>query len=797
LIFVRNKTFFRLLQRDLFSLALNPALYMSGIFFVLFCFVNFFILQRFFIPALASTDVRSFFSPMPFLSILCIPALTIGSWSDCDFSDVLPVSFFERVFSKWLSALAFFSLFLLVSAAIPFAASFFGTVEPMRVLTGFWGICCVFSALIALGQFVSLTLRSKVSAFFVSALLFSLSAFIHLIPAAFGSNEILFALCRFLSFSHHFDAAGKGIADSRDFLFYLCLTGVFLSASSFTFEKRMYAPRCKNVYKKALTAKYKAVFLFFLLCLWNSRVFYVRADLTPKRVYSLSEESKQALSALQNRLTISYYLSSELESLYPQVRDVKEFLYNYADVSSRIAVRIVRVKTDEEKRAALDAGVFPHILQSGASNSYGGMNTPAASLPAEYSTEHSVYAGIVLEYEEKRAVIPSVFTAFDAEFNIADKIPVLTGSAPEKRRPVTVLTANGLRTEEDYPYLIPWLENAGFSVNIIDPSVLEQSDAAVSVLPPTVPLLLIGSSRLDKRHCEILDVFLDSGGSMLCAVNAHEADLNTWKLSKLSENPFLFMLEKYGIFIQPPIVADRNCARIKMLRQTGTATGHGAPLDAYEEIDYPFFVRIFETSNKIHPLSKAFYGLDLFWPSHMETLPLQAQDMSILARTSAASRLQLPLTQSENAYDTDPFTASDFMPKENSETNSGRLSRIPGFEAVAVWQNQFGAAIVAVPDQYFVSRMVEYTGALYNFDFTVNALLWLSGEKALLSIKNRAVTDYRAAVSDTAHFARTLRTTLVFLCLWFFAAFGTLFICVRLYRRALRYRNRQTGCNKT
>ncbi|WP_428771576.1 Gldg family protein [Treponema sp. HNW] len=754
-----DKRFKALLRRDLFSLVLNPAARLSGIFFTLFCFINFFIFARFFVPLAGSTDMRTFFAPMPFLSIVCIPALTVSLWTSYERSAVLPLCASMRILSKWLSALVFISFFLLVSSAVPLAASFFGRVEYSVVLTGFFGILSVFSALIALGLFVSLVFRSKALSFSLSALLFALFSFVHL-GSSFSTSSTVQELLRFLSFSRHFDAAGKGIIDSRGFLFFACFTFLFLSLSAFVVEYGRYSAYSKSPYKKALTVKYAALFIFALLCLWNSRIFYFRIDVTSDKRYSLCDVSKRAFSFLENPLTISYYLSPELESAYPAIGEVKEFLYNYADLSKTVAVRTVRVKSEEDKKEAQNAGIFPEVLDKE-------LLFGTRYEEGEGREALVVYSGIVLEYEDKSVPIPFVLTPFNVEFNIADALPLLTASEKleRPRRSVQLIAANYTSLDGEYPYLVPWLEGAGFSVNVIP---MIERDELFSRMD--MPLIIIGSSLLDEAQCEIIDDFSASGGSILCAVSAHEADLERWKLSPLGSDPFLRLLKKRGISILPPIVADERCARIRLLRQQSGGMQSG-DVEAYEEIAYPCFVKIgAEYALKTHPVTASFGGLDLFWPSYMET------EHRVLAHTSDRSYVQYP------EYRTDPLSAADFIPEKRQS--------FPAVCAVEPEDYDFsfaGGRMIVVPDEYFLSRMVEYTNAMYNFDFAVNALLWLAGEEDLLSIKNRAFSDYRVKASNSGEFARKARTTLILLFAWFCAVFAAAFIVLCFYRKKCRF----------
>ena len=58
----RRAIFTSLLKRELFLLSVNPAVYVSGLFFVLCVYYGFFFIHRFFIPGEGSSDLRNFFS---------------------------------------------------------------------------------------------------------------------------------------------------------------------------------------------------------------------------------------------------------------------------------------------------------------------------------------------------------------------------------------------------------------------------------------------------------------------------------------------------------------------------------------------------------------------------------------------------------------------------------------------------------------------------------------------------------------------------------------------------------------
>ena len=79
-------------------------------------------------------------------------------------------------------------------------------------------------------------------------------------------------------------------------------------------------------------------------------------------------------------------------------------------------------------------------------------------------------------------------------------------------------------------------------------------------------------------------------------------------------------------------------------------------------------------------------------------------------------------------------------------------------------------------------------GRRRSVDFAVNALLWLSGEEDLLSIKNRAFGDYRVKASNSSEFAHKARTTLILLFAWFCTVFAAVILLLRFYRKKRRFK---------
>jgi hypothetical protein len=236
-------TFFALVRKELFMLAIQPALYVTSAIFSAASALRFFFSTGFFVAGQGSADLRFFFAFLPYISILAIPALTMSLWNGehekCD--EFLPVADFSLITAKWLSALLVFALMLVPGIAVPVAVSFFGDIDGAQIVASYIGLLSFASLAVALGAFFSLVSANRIAAFLLTAGVLAVSNSVHLLPLYVPLPSALSGLLNQLSFAWHFDAAGKGILDSRDFVFYAVLTWLCLFAGTIALDKRRHS----------------------------------------------------------------------------------------------------------------------------------------------------------------------------------------------------------------------------------------------------------------------------------------------------------------------------------------------------------------------------------------------------------------------------------------------------------------------------------------------------------------------------------------------------------------------------
>ena len=223
-----------LMKKELLLLGMQPVVYLAAAVFTASCAFQFFLGGQFFVYGKGSTDLRFFFTVIPYISILTVPVLTMSLWDKnmLRFDESLPATEGQIVVAKWGAAFAAAVLMLVPGIAVPFAVSLFGDIDTAQLVTGYLGIFLYDAAAVASGVFFGVLVSGRVAAFLVSSLVLAVCTGIHVVPLYLNVPDLISGICSQISFAWHFDAAGKGIIDSRDVVFYGVVTGGFLTGAA-------------------------------------------------------------------------------------------------------------------------------------------------------------------------------------------------------------------------------------------------------------------------------------------------------------------------------------------------------------------------------------------------------------------------------------------------------------------------------------------------------------------------------------------------------------------------------------
>ncbi len=218
-----------IVRRELLTFFTSPVAYIVGGLFLIFS--GFLLFSSFFIINMA--ELRQFFSLLPLLWAFFIPALTMRLFAEerrsgsIEILFTLPVTPFQAVFGKYMATLIFSACMLLPTLVYAISVASLGSLDWGPVLGGYLGAIFLASIFSAIGTFASSLSKNQIVAFFIafgiSIVLVTIHRLLILLPAP------LVPFLEFISAGYHFDSIARGIIDSRDIIYFLTGTALFLA----------------------------------------------------------------------------------------------------------------------------------------------------------------------------------------------------------------------------------------------------------------------------------------------------------------------------------------------------------------------------------------------------------------------------------------------------------------------------------------------------------------------------------------------------------------------------------------
>ena len=713
-----TKTFKNFLIHNLINSIKTPTFIIISILFEVFVAINFFIRQQFFTGS-GTTDLILFFSAVPYICIINIPALCYKQ-SFSIYDDFIPLSSLQREAAIFFTRMILFCLQLILLLPAIALINLFGSTDGGQIFTSL--ICLIFygAAVISLCGFIQTAFSNKVSSLIISALILAIFNSAHLFAVYVNLPSALTSLARSLSFAWHFDAAGKGLLDSRDLLWLVGSSALFLFLSDTIIQIKKGRRFSKN-----LKLRHILLPLISLLIMLNGSRYYTRLDFSKNKTYSISKYTKALISRIESPVKITYYRSSAIAKLYPQIRDVADFLTEYASQSRKLSLIIKDPDKDSASRTMLENyGIASQQLRTVSGTS------------TEFLT---VYSAIVIEQEGNAETIPFTMAANTLEYDLDGRLRhLISGQA----RNVNIIVGNGLSLTEDYSYVIPWLQSQGFICNplyIDDPAFKNQLEAASG------PLLVLGDSEINIEQAIAIEAYILSGkGSSLLAISPYVIDIeNSWYITAAPRTNLIEMAENWGISFSPQITGDLSCARITMYADDNNET---------QLLNYPLWPGLMTQQNA--PL-----GMTLFWPTPLELQTFASEESEdsdskafsispYLLSSPAAYSIDEDKASPQKLFETNPFLLNQQGKISGSEYSTKLLGAeirgsLPGLYNAATSENSH---IIIIPDQYFVSTLMNGyiggdSGDYRNFEFLTNALLKLNGEEELAALQSRSSRD--------------------------------------------------------
>ena len=698
--------------------------YICTLIFNLFVTIQFFVLQNFFGGNAASgnCDLHYFFHAIPVISAIIIPVLKLNE-SSSSFDNSVPLNSQKKIFASFISIFIQFAIMILPLVFIPSCVNLFGDVEFGQFFAGFLVLLLYGGACIAFCLFFSELFTSNALCVFTSIITLSVLNAVNLLSVYTIKNPLLDIFIQILSFYRHFDAAEKGIIDTRDLLYFVLVSLFLLFVSVFVNNLK----RGKKL-SKAQKTNSVLLFICILFLFLDSTRYYARFDFTKSKKYSISKYSENLLKETEEELVISCYQSKSLFNYYPESKNIFDLLKEY---SRKKNITLNFYNTDKAENASQleKYGIFARQIP----------------VVTENKTEYlSVYSAIVLEYKDMTEIIPFLVSPSTLEYDIDMRLLKLFSGKTTK---VSILVGNGMNLENDYSYVEPWLNANYIFTDSINPNCsitdfqnkLENIDI----------LAVFGSDKLSKEQCEKIANFIEKGKSVFFAVSPYNVDIeNSWEITKPKNQNLLKTLEKLGFDFTENLLMDYSCVRILM--QSFQEEEKSASEGVYnQQINYPMWISIM-------PQQECKQGITEFWPVEV----VENEKTDVLFYTSPSSWTIEPDYESQNKlFENNPFLVKETKYEGIKKTRAAALAL----------KNR---KIIFIPDQYFVnSLMLGYsggqTGDYRNLDFLVNQILKLdSKENLALLHENSSVSSlgfYKTYNNELFYSAKTRTVVCLFI----------------------------------
>ncbi len=536
-------------------------------------------------------DMRPFFSLLPFLLAVFIPAVSMRLWAEERRGNTLemlltfPMQTHELVLGKFLAALLFYLAALAGTLSIPVMLAVLGRPDAGAILGGYLGAVLIGAFFLAVGIFVSGFLRDQITAFILGmmicfSLYFAGTEFVSMSMDSWVPG--LGTLIRqFIGAARHFDAFAKGVVDTRDVLYFVLGTALFLTLNGFWLEGRM-RPKARSIFTSAVLISAG----IFILGNWFLSGFNVgRFDLTQGHIYTVSGTSKKILRALKAPVTVKLYISPEekmpagMKTLESDISGKLEefrlasggkFQYKILHMEAVNAVRDAKEGRKDSLESELSQkGVQPFQVQS---------------IEADEVGVKLIYSSMSIAYKEKpEEILPRIMpeTLNELEYLLISKIFRMTLSeiprvaimAPYEERNIDpqmqMLLAQlgagapqGYR-EDKYELLPMALKYEGYETDRIRLSEEEPIPAG------TKTLVIAEPSRLSKRQLYEISRFVAGGGSLLLAVQNYEYDYRpmgrSLTLMPLAKTPGInALIKQWGLRVSKKILIDEQHETINM-----------------------------------------------------------------------------------------------------------------------------------------------------------------------------------------------------------------------------------------
>ena len=232
---IRRRPVLAIAGKELRSWFCSPLFFGTGLFFLLFISVWLYYFQAFF--AMDSADLRPFFSGFLYVYILAVPAVTMKSWTDekksgtAELLFTMPISDWELCLGKFISTFAVVLVYVGLTVPVPLSLLPLAKPDP-GIIVNYAGVVFLGAYAVSLGLFFSCMFKNQSAAFLSCAIMLLVQIYVDFFTGSFVSSPAILRFLQFISLSSRYESFLRELLDSRDLVFFITCTILFLFLST-------------------------------------------------------------------------------------------------------------------------------------------------------------------------------------------------------------------------------------------------------------------------------------------------------------------------------------------------------------------------------------------------------------------------------------------------------------------------------------------------------------------------------------------------------------------------------------
>lgn len=592
---------------------------------------------------------------------------------------------------------------LVLTLTIPISLLLGGRPDMGVVFAQYLGAILLIISFVSIGLFTSSFTENQTIAFIVSILInfvLIISGIEFVTTALPYPVDLIFSNISILS---HFQNITRGVIDVRDVIYFSAISVSMLSLTYLLILKRK-INRASQSYRNLKIGVTLIILISIVSSLFVNYI-NIRLDLTSENVYSLSPATRTLVRNLNDIVTIKLYASAKLPAKAElSLRDVRDTLNDFKTSSGgKIKLSVINPDANQEaKFEAQMAGIQP-------------VNFNVISQD-EFQTKQG-YMGLVVNFANKKELIPFIGQLDDFEYRLASLIRKVTTN---ERKKIAFLTGHEENSSQEGVQALSGELSKQYDVGDF---TINEGDKT-SKLKKYNSIIIAGPKKWIPTYAQkILSEYVKEGGSLFALIDGVSVDTNSSNAARNMNGTMKIFLKELGVTVNTNLLYD--------LKSNESVPFGGGPVNYI--LPYPFWLK---TQIRSSETSKAILGdvnsVSLPWAS------------SINIDKKATKGIKINTLFSTSTFAGQQKDKYNILPRDNPEIKQAALASFP--VAVSLMNKEGGRAIM-VGDSEFIHD--NYVGNYQeNLIFALNSMDWLTQDESLIGIRAKNITTRRLLFSS-------------------------------------------------